>query len=1044
MLVEKHSLQPDTIINGKYNILMVIGKGGFSITYLAERIIEGDMVVIKELYNSEYMERLEPERIIRVCNDSQFEKDRKRFIHEWEVMKQFELLPGMVNPIDFFKDNNTMYIVMEHLSGGTLKNNVQKTGKYNADQILGAVNHALALLSEMHRSGVIHGDISPDNLVLGENGYYKLIDFGAVRKIDATPADEEVLRKEGYTPVEVYNKNVIADPRSDIYSICATLYYGLTSITPIDALERMIIDDLRPISEICPEIDPLMGQMIMKGLVMDPEKRWQSIEEMQDVISLFDKSEDERKKEAEEEAAKRKRRKRYVLIGIIAIFLFAAIHWGLTHKEFVKFKGADVQKIVLYYDDTQEKETIEALHNNILQKVEHLAGNDYLISQNNDYFEVTTAYDLFREVDLPNAINMYFNFSCCDIGFVTGVNYKPLRKIDAGEIVSIEEQAAGILLTLSQSNEESIKESNTEKYQYSLRICTDGNGNHMWDCNNTPYEGKVYIFEVDYDPNNGHLFISDESLGGHLLQKLFIDCLQQKHIPITAYNYSRAIIWEKEQESYFGDNQVDSEKMYGETVLLDYSLGEYGEMEGDEELAKGKQRLDLLEIPYALGWDAANGDELYIKVKRNDIWEIEAAMLFDSFDNSENTEDIIIKTESGISLPNIDTETHLVADNGNIGVKIRNEDELNSVIGQIEDSQIQLCIKGRPVIQTDISGIAGNGWIYFDSLILDNTNSSSNQRIDNFVKFMNESIDEWMHSDRLFLGALFLKSNGKYKWNRSVWDLPGCEKTILRSDIKQFFTEKGFEADWYSFAPERMTVNATYDDSLKEKYNNPFAIVKEFINDIDLTNEVNEISITIYEPEEEHGWVTHYNMDISQNGVIGTDAISWYIELWRDEKGIENPKVVQDYIDSKTKEISEYIASEDIFSACCLKPTVNNKYEQIAIDNDDLQLKVCVQDTIPGQNYQFSIYVENKTTLSMKSLLEHLEINDVQTTISDGGYIFDPGDAGWYDFEFSEDELHFSPLEPFRNASMEFVITYGNEEKHVILHIPDDYGGDSL
>ena len=186
---------------------------------------------------------------------------------------------------------------MEHLSGGSLNDNVRKSGPYNTNAFLTSIVDVLESLDTMHEQGYIHRDISPDNLVMDENGKYRLIDFGAVIKTGSSN-NADFLRKEGYTPAEAFSRQYSASIPSDIYSLCAVLYYAYSGRKPEDSLERMMIDELRPLCEVCPGIDPLVNTLVMKGLSMNPEDRWQSIKEIKQAIHCIMKSEDERDAEA--------------------------------------------------------------------------------------------------------------------------------------------------------------------------------------------------------------------------------------------------------------------------------------------------------------------------------------------------------------------------------------------------------------------------------------------------------------------------------------------------------------------------------------------------------------------------------------------------------------------------------------------------------------------------------------------------------------------------------------------------------------------------
>ena len=371
MTTDKYVLSPETILNNKYHILMQIGKGGFSYIYLAECLSDGKLFAIKELFVEEYMERRIPETTVYLYKDSfkkRFETDLHHFQKEWIVMNEFKYHPGTVQPVDFFEENNTLYIVMEFLSGGSLKDHVRKNGKIKVDMLCKSLRNVFQLLSEMHAKGYVHGDISPDNLIMdGDN--YKLIDFGAVRRTGEATSIEGQIRKEGYTPAEVFNRNNLTNQRSDIYSICATCYYAITGIEPEDALERGIIDELKPPSELYAEVHPLIEKTVMKGLSMIPDERWESIQKIQEQIDSYNKTEEQRK--SEEESIKKKRRIRQLIAGaaIALTVLVGCRIFYFTHRELIKFKGQEIQKIVFFYKEETTHEESERVDNYIKEKI---------------------------------------------------------------------------------------------------------------------------------------------------------------------------------------------------------------------------------------------------------------------------------------------------------------------------------------------------------------------------------------------------------------------------------------------------------------------------------------------------------------------------------------------------------------------------------------------------------------------------------------------------------------------------------------------------
>ena len=209
-----------------------------------------------------------------------YDKGKKRFLDEAQVMARFNKNEGIVKILDFFEANNTAYIVMEYLEGITLK---QYLGKYGVLQFRNLIEMMLPLLEaliEIHSQGLIHRDISPDNIMVQHNGKLKLMDFGAAR--DYTESGNKsltVILKPGYAPPEQYQTHGVQGPWTDIYALCATIYKCLTGITPPDAIARVMDDKFKEPDQLDGKLSPDIKKILWKGMNIFPEERYQDIVE---------------------------------------------------------------------------------------------------------------------------------------------------------------------------------------------------------------------------------------------------------------------------------------------------------------------------------------------------------------------------------------------------------------------------------------------------------------------------------------------------------------------------------------------------------------------------------------------------------------------------------------------------------------------------------------------------------------------------------------------------------------------------------------------
>lgn len=279
-----YSLQRNTGLIGRYVIQKVLGQGGFGITYLGIDKLYGNKVAIKEYYPQKIaMRKAQYEDVVTVTSieeKNNYNKGKKRFLDEAQVMARFNKNEGIVKILDFFEANNTAYIVMEYLEGITLK---QYLGKYGVIQFRNLIEMMLPLLEaliEIHSQGLIHRDISPDNIMVQHNSKLKLMDFGAAR--DYTESGNKsltVILKPGYAPPEQYQTHGVQGPWTDIYALCATIYKCLTGITPPDAIARVMDDKFKEPDQLDGKLSPDIKKILWKGMNIFPEERYQDIVE---------------------------------------------------------------------------------------------------------------------------------------------------------------------------------------------------------------------------------------------------------------------------------------------------------------------------------------------------------------------------------------------------------------------------------------------------------------------------------------------------------------------------------------------------------------------------------------------------------------------------------------------------------------------------------------------------------------------------------------------------------------------------------------------
>lgn len=282
------------IIDGKYMIGKVIGMGGFGITYIGWDFYQSKRVCIKEYFphgvakrhTEEYSSSQNYTYSIEVFTQNTEQAKHayigglKSYIKEAENLSKFYLMPGIVSVRDFFYGNHTAYIVMEYIEGINLKQLARACGgTLEPDALFQMLRDVLRALHAVHGEGMVHRDISPDNIMVNREYQAKVIDFGAARNYQGTE-DYSLLLKHGYAPLEQYDRNGNQGPWTDVYSLCATIYHLLTRIKLQRATERAKDDQVIPLRKLGVALTEEQEAILMKGLAIQIEDRCQTMAEL--------------------------------------------------------------------------------------------------------------------------------------------------------------------------------------------------------------------------------------------------------------------------------------------------------------------------------------------------------------------------------------------------------------------------------------------------------------------------------------------------------------------------------------------------------------------------------------------------------------------------------------------------------------------------------------------------------------------------------------------------------------------------------------------
>lgn len=280
--VMPHHLVPGTLVKQRYKIGRVLGEGGFGITYIGIDTVLNLKVAIKEFYMSGYVNRnhdASPNVFATLgTHRDTFEKNREKFLNEARVLAQFYGEAGIVGVRDFCEENGTAYIIMDFLNGVDLKTYLEQKGRLAPEDAVKLLMPVMTSLQYVHAEGIIHRDISPDNIMVMEDGSTKLLDFGAAREISQTDIKSlSVILKPGYAPEEQYRSKGRQGPWTDVYALAATLYKCIVGATPDDAMERMYRDRLPSPAAVDAACPIAISNVIIKGLAVRQADRYQDV-----------------------------------------------------------------------------------------------------------------------------------------------------------------------------------------------------------------------------------------------------------------------------------------------------------------------------------------------------------------------------------------------------------------------------------------------------------------------------------------------------------------------------------------------------------------------------------------------------------------------------------------------------------------------------------------------------------------------------------------------------------------------------------------------
>ena len=278
------------VLDNRYRIGRVLGHGGFGITYLIWDENLHLRLALKEYLPRDCATRAPDGSSVAIYSGpaaAQFAYGLDRFLEEARALAHFDQHPGIVTVKNFFRAHGTGYCVMDYVDGITLRDYLEQQpgGRISFDAALKLLMPVMDALRAVHKEGLLHRDIAPDNIYLTQDGRIKLLDFGAARFAAGEHSKSlSVILKPGYAPEEQYRTRGHQGPWTDVYGLAATLYRAITGQVPPEALDRLDKDELIPPTRLGSAVTPGQEAALLQGLAVKAGQRFADIVALQQAL----------------------------------------------------------------------------------------------------------------------------------------------------------------------------------------------------------------------------------------------------------------------------------------------------------------------------------------------------------------------------------------------------------------------------------------------------------------------------------------------------------------------------------------------------------------------------------------------------------------------------------------------------------------------------------------------------------------------------------------------------------------------------------------
>lgn len=336
----RNHLEPGTVLHGRYVIGKTLGLGGFANTYIGWDTVQESAVTIKEFLPSDFATHRVGTTEVQFLSElgrTQFQKGLAKFKSETTILMELHGLECINEIRDYVEENGTGYTVMDYLEGKTLKVLLAEYRALTFSDAMSILGPVLETLDVVHQKGLLHEDISPDNIFICDDGRIKILDFGSTQFDLMQDSDAlSMVLKHGFAPPEQYIPHLLPGPWTDVFEAAATLYKMITGLVPTDVIQRQKEDTLLRPSDIDCDIPPEAEQALLRALSLSPENRYATAQAFLKALQTSMPASEEEDEEEEDESSGPKMLQIALIataVVLVAIFIVFFVVNGVHHKK---------------------------------------------------------------------------------------------------------------------------------------------------------------------------------------------------------------------------------------------------------------------------------------------------------------------------------------------------------------------------------------------------------------------------------------------------------------------------------------------------------------------------------------------------------------------------------------------------------------------------------------------------------------------------------------------------------------------------------------